>query len=133
MTSVEQFQDGGSLRSMHQGGATFCSIRFSGSEGVNPSEIHRRMKMQCGDTCLSLQQVYDWNRKLKSGGSSVADAARSGRPHTADPPEMVVGVERVLRENRCITLDEVFSKLNISPMVQHTISFTTCWDSAKYL
>ena len=82
-------------------------IRFFGSEGVNPSEIHCRMKMQYGYTCLSLQQVYDWNRKFISGVSSVADAARPGRPHTADTPEMVAGVKRVLRENRHITLDEV--------------------------
>ena len=33
-------------------------IRFLRNEGVNPSEIHRRMKMQSGDACLSLQQVY---------------------------------------------------------------------------
>ena len=34
-------------------------IRFLGSEGVNPIEIHRRMKMQYGDACLSLWQVYN--------------------------------------------------------------------------
>ena len=77
--------------------------------------------MQHGDTCLSLS-VYDWDRKFKSGVSSVADAARLGRPHTADTPEMVAGVERVLRENRRITLDEVVSKLNISHgSAQHVI------------
>ena len=53
-------------------------IRFLGSEGVNPNEIHHRMKMQYGDACSSLQQVYDWDRKFKSRVSSVADAARSG-------------------------------------------------------
>jgi len=73
-------------------------IRFLGSDGVNPNEIHRRMKMQYGDACLSLQQVYDWDRKFKSGVSSVADAARSGWPHTAKTPKMVAGVERVLGE-----------------------------------
>ena len=88
---------------------------------MNPSEIHQRMKMQYGDACLSLQQVYDWARKLKSGVSSVADAACSGRPHTADTPEMVVGVKRVLRENRRITLDEVVSELNISHGSAHHI------------
>ena len=34
-------------------------IRFLRSEGVKPSEIHRRMKVQYGDACLSLQQVYE--------------------------------------------------------------------------
>uniref|UniRef100_A0A8C4QFI3 Zinc finger, CCHC domain containing 24 n=1 Tax=Eptatretus burgeri TaxID=7764 RepID=A0A8C4QFI3_EPTBU len=44
------------------------------------------------------QQVYDWDRKFKSGVSSVADAVRLGRPHTADTPEMVAGVKHMLRE-----------------------------------
>ena len=46
-------------------------ICFLGSEGVNPSELHRRMKMQSGDSCLSRQQVFDWDRKFKSGVLSV--------------------------------------------------------------
>ena len=96
-------------------------IHFLGSEDVYPSEIHHRMKMQYGDACLSLQEVYDWDRKFKSGVSSVADAAHSGRPHTADTPEMVAGVECVLRENRRISLDEVVSKLNISHGSAHHI------------
>ena len=96
-------------------------IRFLGSEGVNPSESHCRMKMQYGDACLLLQQVYDWDRKFKSGVSSVADAARSGRPRTADAPEMVAGVERMVRENRRTMLDEVVSELNISYGSAHHI------------
>ena len=96
-------------------------IHFLGSEGVNPSEIHRRMKMQCGDACLSLQQVYNWDRKFKSGVSSVADTVPSGRPHTADTPEMVAGFQCVLRENRHITLDEVVFKLSISHGSAHYV------------
>ena len=51
----------------------------------------------------------------------MADAACSGRPNTADAPEMVAGVERMLRESRCITLDEVVSELNISHGSAHHI------------
>jgi hypothetical protein len=32
------------------------------SEGMKPIEIHRRMKVQYGDACLSLQQVYEWTK-----------------------------------------------------------------------
>jgi len=32
-------------------------IRFLSSEGVKPIKIHRQMKVQYGDACLSLQQV----------------------------------------------------------------------------
>ena len=73
MTSVEQFQDGGSLGNMQQGGQRSV-ICFLGSEGVNPSETHRRMKMQHGDACLSLKHVFDWGRKFKRLASSVRDA-----------------------------------------------------------
>ena len=49
-----------------------CSlICFLSSEGVKPIEIHRRMKVQYGDACLSLQQVYEWTRKFMNGTSSV--------------------------------------------------------------
>jgi hypothetical protein len=53
-------------------------IHFLSSEGVKPNEMHRRMKMQYGDTCLSLQQLYKWDRKFKNGVSRVADADYTG-------------------------------------------------------
>jgi len=34
-------------------------IHFLSSEGLEPIEIHRRMKVQYGDACLSLQHVYE--------------------------------------------------------------------------
>jgi len=34
-------------------------IRFVSIEKVKPIEIHRQMKVQYGDACLSLQQVYE--------------------------------------------------------------------------
>jgi len=35
-------------------------IRFLWSEGMKPSEIYRRMKVQCGDNCLSQGRVCEW-------------------------------------------------------------------------
>jgi hypothetical protein len=48
-------------------------------EGVKPIEIHRRMKVQYGDACLSLQQVYEWTEKFMKGISSVTDSLRPGQ------------------------------------------------------
>jgi len=42
-------------------------IRFLRSEGVKLIEIHRRMKVQYGDACLSQQQMYEWSRKFANG------------------------------------------------------------------
>ena len=56
-------------------------IRFLCSEGVKPIEIYRRMKFQCGDACLSQQQVYEWSRKFANGVTSVEDAPRPSQAH----------------------------------------------------
>ena len=55
-------------------------IRVLRSEGVKPIEIHRRMKVQYGDACLSQQRVYEWSRKFANGVTSGEDAPR---PHQA--------------------------------------------------
>ena len=56
-------------------------IRFLSNERVKPIEIHRRMKVQYSDTCLSLQQVYEWTRKFMNSTSSVTDSSTwSGTP-----------------------------------------------------
>jgi len=54
-------------------------IHFLSSEGMKPIEIHRRMKVQYGDACLSLQQVYEWTRKFMNSTSSVTDSPRPGQ------------------------------------------------------
>ena len=54
-------------------------IRFLHSEDVKPIEIHRRMKVQYGDACLSQPQVYEWSRKFASSVTSVEDAPRPGQ------------------------------------------------------
>ena len=39
------------------------------------------MKVQYGDACLSLEQVYEWARKFMNGTSSVTDSPRPGQAH----------------------------------------------------
>jgi len=50
-------------------------IRFLSSEEVKPIEIHRQIKVQYGNACLSLQQVYKWTRKFMNSISSVTDSS----------------------------------------------------------
>ena len=54
---------------------------------MKPIEIHRRMEVQGGDACLSLQQVYEWTRKFMNGISSVTDCPRPGQAHRVVTPE----------------------------------------------
>ena len=52
-------------------------IRFLSNERVKSIEIHRQMKVQCGDACLSVHQVYEWTRKSMDIISSVTDSSVS--------------------------------------------------------
>jgi len=55
-------------------------IRFLWSEGVKPSEIYRRMKVQYGDSCLYQGRMYEWVERFQNGLLNVSDEHRSGRP-----------------------------------------------------
>jgi len=82
-------------------------IRFLSSEGVKPNEIHRRMEVQYGDACLSLQQVYQWTGKFMNGISSVTDCPRPGQAHRVVTPEGIAAVEAIVKENDCVTVNEI--------------------------
>ena len=82
-------------------------IRFLSSEGVKPIEIHRRMKVQYGDACLSLQQVYEWARKFMNGISSVTESPRPDQAHRVVTPEAIAAVEAIVRENGRVTVNEI--------------------------
>jgi len=82
-------------------------ICFLSSKGVKPIEIHRRMKVQYGEACLSLQQVYEWTGKFMNGISSVTDSPRPGQAHPVVTPEGIAAVEAIVKENRRVTVNEI--------------------------
>jgi len=84
-------------------------IRFLSSEGMKPIEIHRRIEVQCGDACLSLQQVYEWTGKSINGISSVTDCPRPGHAHRVVTPEGSAAVEAIAKENRRVTANEIIT------------------------
>ena len=89
-------------------------IRFLSSEGVKPKEIHRRMKVQYGDACLSLQQLYELARKFMNDISSVTDSPRPGQAHPVVTPQGTAAVEAIVKENRRVTVNEIAANLDMS-------------------
>ena len=69
------------------------------------------MKVQYGDACLSLQQVYGWTRKFMNVISSVTDSPRPGQAHTVVTPEAIAAVEAIVKENRRVTVNEIATRL----------------------
>ena len=56
---------------------------FLAFEGNAAKEISDRLKNVYGDSALSYASVKRWVTHFKSGGSSITDKRRSGRPSTA--------------------------------------------------
>jgi len=98
---------------------TISSIFYS--EGVKPIEIHQRMKVQYGDACLSLQQVYEWTREFMNGTSSVTDSPRPGQAHRVVTPEAIAAVADIVKENRRVTVNEIVAHLDMSHGSAHNI------------
>jgi len=65
------------------------------------------MKVQYGDACLSLQQVYEWTRRFMNGVSSVTDSPRPGQAHRVVTPEDTEAVEAIVKENGRVTVNEI--------------------------
>ena len=96
-------------------------IHFLSSEGVKPIEIHQPMKVQYGDACLSLQQVYEWTRKFMNGISSVTDCPRPGQVHRVVTPEGTAAVEVIVKENGHLTVNKMAVHLDMSHGSAHHI------------
>ena len=94
----------------------------SGETGVKAIKIHRRMKVQYGDTRLSLQQVYEWTRKLTNGISSVTDSPRPGQAHRVVKQEAIAAVEAIVKENGRVTVNEIAAHLDMSHGSAHHIA-----------
>jgi len=82
-------------------------VRFLSIEVVKPIEIHRRMKVQYGDACLSLQEVYKWTRNFMNDFSSVTDSPGPGQALRVVTPEAIAAVEAIVKENRRVTVNEM--------------------------
>jgi len=93
-------------------------ICFLSSEGVKPIDIHRRMKVQYGGACLSIQEVYEWNRKFMNGISSVTD---SPRPRQAQRVEAITAVKAIVKDNRRVTVNEIAAHMDMSHGSAHHI------------
>jgi hypothetical protein len=80
------------------------------------------MKVQYGDACLSLQQVYEWTKKFMNGISSVTDCARPGQAHRVVTPEGIAAVETIVKENRRVAVNEISARLDIGRGSAHHIA-----------
>jgi len=98
-------------------------ICFLSSEGVKSIEIHRRMKVQYGDACLPLQQVYEWTGKIMNGISSLTGSPRPGQTHRVVTPEAIAAVEVIVKANHRVTLNGIAAQWRLYRKMKSLCTF----------
>jgi hypothetical protein len=105
-------------------------IHFLWSEGVKPSEIYRRMKVQYGDSCLNQGRVYEWMERFQNenGRQNVSDEHWSGRPVSMATETVKQQIEQQIHDYRQITIDEIALEFNMS----HDSAYSIVHDDLGY-
>ena len=96
-------------------------IRFLHLRGVTPIEIHRQLKETCGDSVMDVSKVRSWVRLFKEGRTSCANEKKQPRPRTSRSADIVERVEKLVLEDRRMTVEQIASRVGISVGSAHTI------------
>lgn len=88
-------------------------IKFFAFEGLNATDIHRKLCIRYGKTVMSVQMVRSWRKQfVEEGRTDVHDSARSGRP--SDSTDNLYNVQQLrdlLEEDRRMTISEMHYRL----------------------
>ena len=87
-------------------------IEFLVSEGEPPKKFFERLVKVYGDASIAYSTVKKWVSRIKDEEddpslSSLQDRRRSGRPSSAVNPENSDEVEKLIRGDRRITIDDI--------------------------
>ena len=82
-------------------------------EEIPAADIHHRLQRVYGDVCMGASSVRQWVKHFKDGNTSIQDQPHSGRTRTASNEPNKNKADEIIKENRCVTLDAVATKLGI--------------------
>ncbi|KAL4092164.1 hypothetical protein QTP88_026717 [Uroleucon formosanum] len=66
-----------------------------------------------GEECLSRARVFEWHKRFCSGREDVEDDDRSGRPTTSSTNENVEKIDKIIRQDRRLSVRAVAEMVNI--------------------
>ena len=79
-------------------------IKFCFKLGKTDTECYEMLKTTFEEQAMGGSQTFRWFSRFKAGRTSTDDDERSGQSVSSSTSEMI---ERVIRENRRCTIDEV--------------------------
>ena len=94
-------------------------IQFRLSEGETAQNISRRLKQVYGDGAIDYSTVTRWVKQInhkqeESAESDLCDRPRSGRPSSVHSSANIDQADTLIKENRCITINELAESLGVS-------------------
>ncbi|XP_050527959.1 protein GVQW3-like [Daktulosphaira vitifoliae] len=74
-----------------------------------------------GEECLSRARSFKWHKRFCNGGEDVEDDDRSGCPTTCSSNENVVKIDKIIRQDRRLSVRAVVEIVNIDRESVHKI------------
>jgi len=96
-------------------------VKFCFRLGETFTETFQMLQKAYGEECLSRTQCYEWYQRFKSGRTSIEGDPKSGRPSSSTGDHHIEKVRSVIRENRRLTIREVYEEVGICKSSCHTI------------
>ncbi|UYV72610.1 hypothetical protein LAZ67_10000046, partial [Cordylochernes scorpioides] len=96
-------------------------IKFCVKNEIKCANAFRMLTVAYGEATLDRNNVYRLYKMFSEGREDVNDEERAGRPSTSTTDEKINEVEKMILDNRRITVREVAEDLNISIGSCHSI------------
>ncbi|GBO35325.1 Putative uncharacterized protein FLJ37770 [Araneus ventricosus] len=90
------------------------NIKFCFKLGKTATETHEMLVKVYGVETVSKKCVFEWFKRFRDGKEDVKDEPRSGRPPTSTTSDNVERVQRMLADDRRLSLRLIAEELKIS-------------------
>ncbi|KAE9536204.1 hypothetical protein AGLY_007427 [Aphis glycines] len=89
-------------------------IKFCVKNEIKCNKVCEMLQKAYGQSVMKKTSVYEWYKRFQDGREDVEDDERSGRPSTSIIDENVKKVEKMVMNDRRITIREVADEVGIS-------------------
>lgn len=96
-------------------------IKFCVKNEIKCNKVCELLQKAYGESAMKKTSVYEWYKRFQDGREDVEDDERSGRPSTSIIDENVKKVEKMVMNDRRITIREVADEVGISIGSCHNI------------
>ncbi|GBM80780.1 Putative uncharacterized protein FLJ37770 [Araneus ventricosus] len=97
------------------------NIKFCFKLGKTSTEAHEILMKVYGVDAVSKKCVFEWLKRFRDGKEDVKDEPRSGRPPTSTTPDNIERVQRMLADDRRLSLRMIAEELKINRSVSNII------------